>query len=291
MTLTRQPVLVTGATGQVGRRLVAELLGAGVSVRALTRSPDTADLPGEVDVVAGGYSSLPGGVFDDVAAAFVFPAAGAVEFVAAATAAGVPRLVLLSSLAAAREHERDHGSASQVHHTAIEDAVRESGTTWTVLRPGTFASNLLSWARPIRFGGGVSGPYPHSAQAPIHEADVAAAAAAVLTQDGHDRQTYALTGPQALTRVEQLQAIGAAIERDLTFTETTPAQFRAEMSQYGVAEDIVTMLLDYWRDTVDEPDVVRSPERLTGRPARTLARWARDHAADFGEDRHRSAGP
>ena len=55
------------------------------------------------------------------------------------------------------------------------------------------------------------------------------------------------------------------------------------MNRYGMPDDIVTMVLDHWRDTVDEPDAVRSSERLTGRPARTLAEWARDHAADFGE--------
>lgn len=281
MTETKNLILVTGATGHVGRRLVAELLDAGASVRALTRSPDTADLPDPVEVVAGGFAVLPDRLFDGVAAAFVFPAEGVADFIAAAASAGVPRLVLLSSLAAALEHERDHGSASQLHHSAIEDALRHSGVAWTILRPGTFANNLLSWTQPIRFTGGVTGPYPTSAQAPIHEADVALAAAAVLTQDGHDGNIYPLTGPQALTRVAQLDAIGAAIGRDLAFTENTPAEFRAEMSRYGAPEDIVTMLLDYWRDTVDEPDTVRTPERLTGRPARTLAEWAQDHAADF----------
>ena len=281
MTETSHVILVTGATGQVGRRLVAELLDAGASVRALTRSPDTADLPDRVDVVAGGFADLPDGLFDDVAAAFVFPATGAVDFVAAAAAAGVPRLVLLSSLAAALEHERDHGSASQLHHSPIEDAVQNSGVAWTILRPGTFATNLLSWAQPIRFTGGVRGPYPTSAQAPIHEADVAAAAATVLSQIGHSGQSYPMTGPQVLTRIAQLDAIGTAIGRDLTFTETTPAEFRAEMDRYGVPHDVVTMLLDHWRDTVDEPDTVRSPDWLIGRPARTLAEWARDHADDF----------
>src|SRR5690606_13291327 len=109
---------------------------------------------------------------------------GAAAFAQAAAAGGVPRLVLLSSLAAALEHERDHGSASQRHHSAIEEAVRASGAPWTILRPGTFAANLLTWSQPIRFTGGVRGPYPTSAQAPIHEADAAAAAAAVLAQPG-----------------------------------------------------------------------------------------------------------
>jgi len=280
---TPHTILVTGATGQVGRHLVTELLAAGHRVRALSRTPEKANLPEAVDVVAGDFAGeLPGGLFKDVDAAFVIAADGAAAFVEAAAAAGVPRLVLLSSLAAALEHERDHGSFSQLHHSAIEEVVRASGTPWTILRPGTFANNLLSWAQPIRFTGGVTGPYPTSAQAPIHEADVAAAAAVVLTSPGHDGKIYAMTGPQALTRTEQLAAIGTAIGRELTFTENTPDEFRAEMAQYGVADAIVKMLLDYWSDTVHRPDVVRSTEALTGRPARTLADWAQDHAADFG---------
>lgn len=274
--------LISGASGRVGRHLVADLIATGHHVRALTRSPEKADLPAQAEVVAGSFDRLPDGIFDGVAAAFVFPADGAAAFARAAAADGVPHLVLLSSLAAALEHERDHRSVSQRHHTAIEEAVRGSGTAWTILRPGTFAANLLAWSQPIRFTGGVRGPYPTSAQAPIHEADVAAAAAAVLTQPGHEGQIYPMTGPQALTRVDQLKAIGEAIDRELTFTVQTPEEFAAEMAQYGVSADIVSMLLDYWADTVDEPDVPRPPDRLIGRPAKTLAEWARDHAADFG---------
>lgn len=282
MKTPRTPILVTGATGHIGRLLVARLLGLGAPVRALTRSPGTAALPDGAELATGEFAALPRHLFDGIGAAFIFPAQGAAEFAAAAAAAGVPRLVLLSSLAAALEHQRDHGSASQVHHSAIEAAVRDSGPSWTILRPGTFANNLLTWAQPIRFTGGVTGPYPTSAQPPVHEADIADAAAIALTADGHGGQIYPMTGPQALTRVAQLKTIGSAIGRDLTFTEITPDKFRAEMSQYGVGGEIVTMLLDYWRDTVDEPDVVRTAEQLTGRPARTLAEWARDHAPDFG---------
>lgn len=281
--MTERPdlVLVTGATGAVGRHLVPALLEAGVRVRALTRAPGSAALPAGAEVVAGSFADLPPGVFDGVGAAFVFPAAGASDFATRAAAAGVRHLVLLSSLAAALEHPRDRGSVSQLHHSAVEDAVRASGAAWTVLRPGTFANNLLAWAPSIRATGSVSGPYPTSAQAPVHEADVAAAAAAALTRDGHEGRTHPITGPQALTRLAQLETIGAATGRRLVFTETSPEEFRAQMERYGVAQPVVDMVLDHWRDTVEVPDVVRSAESITGRPARTLAQWARDHAADF----------
>ena len=282
MTNTPSRVLVSGATGQVGRHLVDQLVSAGHRVRALTRSAARAELPPAVEVVEGSFDNLPNGLFDGVAAAFVFPADGAGAFARAAGAHGVRHLVLLSSLAAALEHDRDRGSASQRHHAAIEADVRAAGAAWTILRPGTFANNLLTWSRPIRYTGGVRGPYPTSAQAPIHEADVAAAAAAVLTEPGHEGRVYAMTGPESLTRVEQLQVIGAALGRDLTFTEQSPEEFAAEMAQYGVGDDIVTMLLDYWSDTVDEPDVPRPPDHLIGRPAKTLADWAHDHVADLG---------
>lgn len=276
-------VLVTGATGTIGRYVVGELLAAGHRVRAITRSPEHANLPHGVELIAGDLAEAPTpGLFDDVDSAFVFPVAEAAGFARAAASAGVAHLVLLSSLAAAIEHERDRGSASQVHHSAIEDAVRDSGATWTILRPGTFAGNLLPWAQPIRYTGGVRGPYPTSAQAPIHEADIAAVAAAALTEPGHVGAQYPMTGPQALTRVEQLDTIGAAIGRELHFIETTPDEFRSEMLSYGVDDGIISMLLDYWSDTVETPDKVRpTVQQVTGRPARTLANWAADHVADF----------
>ncbi|WP_375425453.1 SDR family oxidoreductase [uncultured Friedmanniella sp.] len=280
-TVPTSTVLVSGATGRVGRLLVNELLAAGHQVRALTRDPARAALPPEAELVEGSLNQLPAGVFDGIDAAFVFPTDGAGAFAQQAAAHGVLRLVLLSSLAAAADHARDHGSASQLRHTVIEQDVRATGVAWTILRPGTFANNLLSWAHPIRYTAGVRGPYPTSAQAPIHEADVAAAAAAVLTKPGHENQIYALTGPEALTRVEQLDAIGTALGRELTFADQTPDEFAVEMAQYGVGDDIVKMLLDYWADTVDEPDVPRPPNHLIGRPAKTLTEWAHDHIADF----------
>lgn len=278
-------VLVTGATGAVGRNLTIALTSAGEQVRAVSRQPREARLPDGVEVVGADLtapSTLTADLFDGVDRMFVFPVDHGVEdLVAAAVAGGVHRFVVLSSLAAAGEFPRDIGSASHTHHRAVERAVTARTGAWTILRPGTFANNLLSWAWPVQAGMPIRAPFIHSSQAPIHEADIADAAAAALVRDGHHGQIHPLTGPQSLTRIDQVAAIGAGIGRDIPLTEISPDEFRADVARF-IPGDIVDMLLAYWSDTVAEPDRVRTGVRdLTGRPGRTLDQWARDHRAAF----------
>jgi uncharacterized protein YbjT (DUF2867 family) len=278
-------VLVTGATGAVGRLVVGELLAAGADVRALTRTPDQAGLPTGVQVVRADLAdpaTLTADLFAGVESVFVFPSGAALDgFVEAALAGGVERFVVLSSLAVSTHFPRDIGSASQVHHLEVETAITSRTDRWTMLRPGTFANNLLSWAYPIKAAGRVTAPYIHSAQTPIHEADVAAVAAIALTQPGHEGKIYELTGPQSLTRIEQVAAISSAIDREIAIDEISPEQFREEVSRF-IPEDVIAMLLDYWSDTVTVPDVpMTTVQDVTGRPGRTLAEWAVDHRADF----------
>ncbi|MFI2105691.1 SDR family oxidoreductase [Isoptericola sp. NPDC019693] len=277
-------ILVTGATGAVGRHLVPTLLERGAAVRALTRKPADAALPEAVDVVGGDLSdasSLGPEVFDGVDRAFVFPAPGVEAFVEAAVAAGVHRLTVLSSLAVAEEFPRDRGSASQVHHGAVEAAVTARTDAWTILRPGTFATNLLAWAWQIRSGAPIRAPYLDSAQAPVHEDDVAEAAAVALLGDDLVGEAIPLTGPAALTRREQVRTIGDALGREIPLVEISAEEFRAETAGY-VPEAVTAMLLAYWSDTVATPDVPRPVTPVTGRPGRTLAQWAGDHRIDLG---------
>lgn len=151
----------------------------------------------------------------------------------------------------------------------------------TILRPGTFANNLRAWAHPIRAGAPIELAYPTSAQAPIHEADIAAVAVAALLDPRHRGRVLPMTGPQALTRVEQLATIGRAIGRTLPHREVSAEQFSASMSRF-MPPPLIKMLLDYWSDTAHTPDVVRSTvQEVAGHAARTLSQWAADHAADF----------
>lgn len=241
-------ILITGATGAVGRNLTHALASLGEPVRAVSRKPQQAGLPDGVQVVGADLtaaSALTADLFDGVDRMFVFPVDhGVDDLVAAAVAGGVRRFVVLSSLAAAGEFPRDIGSASHTHHRAVEQAVTARTDAWTILRPGTFANNLLSWAWPIKAGTPIRAPFIHSAQAPIHEADVADAAAAALLGDRHLGRIYPLTGPQSLTRIDQVAAISAGIGRDIPLVEISPDEFRADVAPF-IPEDIIAMLLNY----------------------------------------------
>lgn len=272
--------LVTGGTGTIGRLVVRGLQERGLPVRVLSRrGPD--DLPDGVDHVAADLAGpVPDAAFEGVDRLFLFPADGDLSpFLKQAREAGVGHVVVLSSLAAAGEKERDRDSESALHHRRVEDAVAASGLPATVLRPGNFAANLLFWSHAIRFTGGVEGPYPDAAQTLVHEADVADVAVAALTAPDPIPAVHVVTGPEVLTQAEQLATIGAALGRPLEYRTISPEQFTATMTQW-MSPGIVAMLLRYWSETVSEPDVARSAEPLTGR-ARTLAEWVADHVDAF----------
>jgi len=272
--------LVTGGTGTIGRLVVRGLIEHRIPVRVLSRTTPGELPPGVTHVAADLTGQLPPDVFRDVDQLFLFPADGDLApALKQAAADGVQHVVVLSSLAAAGEKERDLESESGLHHRRVEDAVRATGLPATILRPGNFATNLLFWASSIRYTGGVDGPYPTSAQTLVHEADIADAAVAALTDPRHRGGVIPLTGPQALTQVEQLDTIAAALGRDLTYRQVSPEEYTATMTRW-VSPGIVAMLLRYWSETVTEPEVPRPAAALVGR-ARTLAEWASDHVADF----------
>ena len=276
--------LITGASGSVGSGLVTQLAGRGLEIRTLTRKP----LPGAarqgVETFIGDLttSTFPDGLLDGVQEVFLYPVEGSVDaFLKLAKSRGVRRVVLLSSLSVTEEHPQGQRSWAAKHHHDIEVAVQASGLAYTILRPTAFANNLRWWASTIRTQGKVFGPYPDSAQALIHEADIAAVAATVLTTPGHEGVAYPLTGPAAVSRRDQLAAIGLALGKELIFQAISPEQYRQSMRAH-ISEEIVEMHLEDWSKTEKTPEVVhRTVERLTGRPARSARQWALDHVKDF----------
>jgi uncharacterized protein YbjT (DUF2867 family) len=265
-------VLVTGATGNVGRNVVTHLVRAGVPVRAMSRAPK--EFPDGVEGVRGDLAEPSTVPFDGIDCVFLFPyESTAAEVVERARAAGVRRIVVLSSGAF---DDGFHGA-----ELATEQAVAASGLEWTFVRPGEFMANTLAWAGGIRSSGVVRAPWGDQPSLMVHEADIAAVAVTVLLEDGHNGAKYVLTGPEWITPRDQVKAIGAAIERDLRFVELTPEEARENWLSQGWPLEVVDWLLGATDATYEMPVLQRTVEEVTGRPARPYAQWARDHAADF----------
>ena len=254
-------ILVIGATGNVGRQVVSQLLATGVQIRALARNPDAAGLPPQVEVVRGDLTvpetldaCLDG--IDTVFLVWTAPPA-AVAAALERIAKHARRIVFLSS-----PHKTPHPFFQQPNpvaalHAEIERMIETSGLQWTFLRPGMFAANALSWWAPqIRAGDVVRWPYVAAPTAPIHERDIAAVAVRALCEDGHAGAEYVLTGPQSLTQASRCH------DRRC---DRPPAAHRRDLAGRGAARVapimpvfVVNMLLDAWAAAIGQPALVTS---------------------------------
>jgi uncharacterized protein YbjT (DUF2867 family) len=279
-------ILVTGATGNVGRQVVSQLLDTEVKVRALTRNPDGADLPPSVEVVRGDLTvpvDLDRCLYGVDAFFLVWTApAGAAPAALGRMAKRAQRIVFLSSPHWTAHPFFQAGQPNPVAalHAEIERLIEASGLRWTFLRPGMFAANALWWWAPqIRAGHVVRWPYSAAPTAPIHERDIAAVAVRALLGTGHAGAEYVLTGPESLSQLEQVATIGEVIGRRLRYEELLPEQARRELL---APASIVNMLLDAWAAAIGRPALVTSTvAEITGRPARTFGDWVTDHAEEF----------
>jgi uncharacterized protein YbjT (DUF2867 family) len=281
--MSRDTILVIGATGKVGRHVVGGLLERGARVRALVRHPLTAALPAEVSVTTGDLErpETVATAAEGADAAFLlwpsFSAAGASEVVTA-LARHVSHVVYLS---AARLQHEDDGAMEGVW-SDVEALIEASGVGWTFVRAGGFAANTLKWAEQVRTGDTVQIPYPHAARSPVHERDIADVAVRGLLDPRLAGRALAVTGPEVLTQLEQVREIGAAIGRELSVKEQ-PADVARRKYESFLGAEYADGVIAYWATLVDAPErATADVESVTGRPAHTFAQWARDHADDFG---------
>lgn len=270
-------VLVTGATGNVGRSVVEQLLAAGQPVRAMTRDPGRARFPSGVAVVRGDMAqpaTLPAAL-EGVDRAFLFPA-GVTALLEAARGGPLRRVVLMSSAAVAMGGD----NAIARGHAPQEEAVRRSGLEWILLRPGAFMVNDLAWAAQIR-DGVVRAPFGDASSAPIDERDIAAVAVRALLADDLVGQAPILTGPESLTVAERVRILGEVLGRAIRFVEMTPAEARRAMGHMPPA--LVETLLGFAAASVGRPaPVADTVAAVTGRPATPYRAWADRHRGAFG---------
>jgi uncharacterized protein YbjT (DUF2867 family) len=285
MTLMNR-ILITGATGTIGRQVVSQLLGAGLQVRALVRNPQAASLPPQVEVAAGDLTAPETldkclDAIDTVFLVWVAPAeavAPALERIAKRTR----RIVFLSAPLKTAHPLFQQPNPSRTRAEMIERLIEASGLQWTFLRPGMFAANALGWWAPqIRAGDVVRWPHLEVPTAPIDERDVATVAVRTLREDGHSGAEYVLTGPQSLTQFEQIATIGSVLGRLLRIEEILPEDWLRELPSY-LPSSVARYLLDAWAAAIGRPAFLTSTvAELTGSPARTFLGWASDHAVQF----------
>lgn len=274
----KRTILVTGATGNVGRHVVDGLLANGVQVRALVRNPSLAGLPPEVELVQGDLTDP-----ESVSAA-VDGTDGTFLLWPFYTPDGVDKVVerltghvVYLSASAVKD---DQSAEANGVWGAIEELLRKAGLEWTFLRAGGFATNTLEWAEQTLRGDEVRLPYAEAGRSLIHERDIAAVAVRALL-DRRVGEKLELTGPQTLTQRDQIRIIGEVIDRPLQVLDVAPEIARAELVEQMGAE-FAEVAMPYWASLVESPEpVVTTVENVLGRPALTYREWAEEHADAF----------
>lgn len=276
---------VFGATGAVGRLVVAELLARGEKVRAFVRDPARATFGAGVELAIGDLTN----------SASVEPALAGADGIFMLSAGPdalthdlnvaehvarqrIPRVVKLSSVAAMPPMTNGYSAS----HAQAEAAFAATGTELTVLRCAAFMSNLTQWSWSIAAENRIYHSHGQIPRAMIDPADIAAVAALALSGNGFPG-THQLTGPTAYTAPEAAHAVSIALGRDLEYVEADPALGRTAMIGAGLPEDFVDGLLaemaipDPERGGIPLPTV----RKLLSREPRTLTDWLADHAVEL----------
>jgi NAD(P)H dehydrogenase (quinone) len=289
-------ILVTGATGSIGRHLVARLRQQQVPFRALVRSQEQGQELG-CDFTVGDFDD-PG----SIAAALrnvdrlLLNAGGAVPTdgdqpmirqqeaaIDAAAHSGVSQVVKISVWGA-----RAGGRLGTGAHWQIEQHLRTSGLAWSMLQPSGFMQNFLTGAGSFTIDGKLVDGYGGGAVSYIDCYDIAACAAALLTGPAKNSQTFVLTGPEPLTCADITEKLSAALGRTVEHVSLRPAELAGALKARGLpaqfADDIATL----GREVADGSLAATTPavHDLTGRAPRTfdqfIAANLRELQAAFG---------
>jgi uncharacterized protein YbjT (DUF2867 family) len=274
-------ILVTGATGNVGRALVETLDAGGHRVRALARTPDQAALPASVDVVGADLTApeTVRGALAGVDKLFLlgaFPTTG--DVLERARQAGVEHVVLLTSRCVV-------GGSPENAVTRMwldaEAAVEGSGLPWTILHPSGFHANALRWVPQMQEGDTVRAPWPDVPIASIDPADIAAVAATALVDGGFEGAALELSGPEPLTPGQQVATLAEVLRRPLRYEPLTDDEARRAMAA-DTPPDFVDAFFRFFSDgEFDDSPVVDTVLRITGARPGTFGQWVEEHAGQF----------
>jgi uncharacterized protein YbjT (DUF2867 family) len=278
-------ILITGTTGHVGSELITALLPEHTGhIRALTRKRNAVFPNGTQRVVADLNDDNLAPVLDGVRSVFLLTeglhiAAHDARVVTAALQAGVERIVKLSVISVG------HGATDPITtlHRAGEQTIRDSGIEWTFLRPTAFMSNALNWAPMIAADQVVHAPFATGRAALVDPADIAAVAAACLTEEGHNHQIYELTGPEPLTAPDQVAILSQVLGSDLRYAQADPDDTLAQWIAYGMPEELAHAVIEQFRSSLKpyHSELTADITTVTHRPPRSFTNWAQAHRAQL----------
>ena len=279
-------ILVTGATGNVGSRLVRRLKEKGRAVRAFARNAAGKTIEDGVEAAPGDFTDKASleRAMAGVTAVYLLSAGDQLSVheanaIDAAKAAGV-KLVVKHSVAGAQYKAPGFPS----WHRAGEERLEASGIPYVFLRPASFASNALYWAGSIKGQGTVYGALGDAAVPVIDPEDIAEAAATVLTTPGHEGKTYELSGPESLTTAQEVETIGRVIGRELKYVNVPDDAARQSMLGMGMSPayvDAMISLIQMLRGIGRIEPYPGDVETLTGHKPRSFGQWAEANAAAF----------
>lgn len=281
-------VLVTGATGNVGPHVVAQLAEAGAPARAfvLTGDPKAAEIPDGVEIVEGDLAepdSIDAALEGVDAVLLMWPFftlnVDTAPAVIAKIADQAERVVFVSSIGVHLGLERVDNNC----HAYIEELLEASSVDWTFLQvTGFYCNAVMSWAAQIRADGIVRSPYGDASRSSVHEGDVAAVAVRALLEGTHAGARYVLTGPENMTLATQVEIIGTAIGRRATWQDVPAEIARQGMIDAGWPPSYADGALDYFARLTKQPEkVTTTVAEILQRPARTFHDWVAERAGAF----------
>lgn len=272
-------IAITGATGEIGSRVAALLAAKGAQQRFIVKDPSRAPtVPGAEVRQASGY--IAGGemraALDGAQTMFLVPGresairvAEHITAIGAAVAAGIERIVYLSFAPAA---ENAVCTLARDHY-ATEQHIRMTGIPFTFLRMNLYMDGIVRWF--VSPAGVISGPADDGRVAAVHRDDVAHAAAAALTSDGHDGATYEVSGREAFTLTEAADLMSRASGKTITFHDETVEEAYASRASYEAPDwEVVGWVTSYTGIAAGEfATIGDSVQHLAGREPITLAEY------------------
>jgi uncharacterized protein YbjT (DUF2867 family) len=282
-------ILVTGATGNIGKELVKILPGKGRPIRAFVRNRAQANaiaLPG-VEFVEGDFANpktFTRALVNIDHLFLLIPSSSEVEqqqrnFVDAAKHAGIRHIVKLSQLGA----DENAAGRFQRYHALVEKHILKSGIPYTFLRPNLFMQGLLNFRSPIASQGAFYAPAGDAKVSVVDVRDIASIAARVLTESGHEGKIYDITGPEALTHAEMADQLSSALGKPIKFVDVPPEAMRQALLSFGMpAWQADGLVEDYEHYRRGEAAFLTSIVReITGCEPTTFSQFAKDYAARF----------